>query len=102
VFGQVLDDFRYRFKDVFKPNIVETALFGVGLRQSQRSQQYFVVISSSRIFRQESPSLLDCLDRITRQHPLVGGLLRRQRGLIPQHNIDKLKAFDMACKDHEA
>jgi hypothetical protein len=39
VFRQVLNDVRNSLENVFEPDIVEPALFGVSLRQSQRASQ---------------------------------------------------------------
>jgi hypothetical protein len=39
---------------------------------------------------QKSPGLFDCLDGIAGKHALVGRLLRRQRGLVSEHDVDEL------------
>jgi hypothetical protein len=44
VLSQVLKEVRNCFKNILKPDIVEPTLFGVSLRQSERSNQYLFVI----------------------------------------------------------
>ena len=65
-------------------------MFGISLRQPEGSEQYFVVVGKNGTLFEKSPGLFDCLDGITGKHALIGRLLRRQRGLVSDHDVDEL------------
>jgi hypothetical protein len=44
--------------------------------------------------------LLDSFHRITSQHALIGGLLRCQRRLVAQHDVNELQPVDVA-REHD-
>jgi hypothetical protein len=83
---------RHGLENIFQPGIVEPALFGVGLRQSEGSDQYLVVVGKNGTVFQIGPGQFDRLDGITGKHALVGRLL------VSQHDVDELQTIDVACQ----
>ena len=100
--AEILDNLRDRLVNVFEPLVVQSAKSRIGCGEPERSQHYLLVIGFDRPFFEERPRLLDGFDRIARQHALIGCLLRSERRLVSQHDVDELKTVDMPGQNHEA
>ena len=75
---------------------------GICLSQLQRFNQNVFVIFEKRLVFQIRLSLLDRLDRIAREHALIGQLFWPKSRLITKQNVKKLQVVDMLPENHHA